>query len=818
MEEPIAKSPPTRPRWKRWGKVVAGVILTLSVVIYAVPRFLESEAARRWLLDQGRTRLGLGVVDINRFHFSWVGPTVLEGVMFRDSRGDLVLESPQVVWDRNLFQAIFLRPRLGTITLYRAMVDAERDGEGTIDLVECLKPLLRGPADSDLTVRVVDGGLSFRSPELVEPLRAQSFDLTVKKPPAPGKISWVANLHDGEERTLDFEGEFDRSADLPPNLKGLKLALSTNNWPIAIRRGDWTVSALFHKQFSATRQEGLWSVASDLEIRDFRATGPALREDALFFDRIIAQGEISQSSEGWAVGPFLLETPLGSLNATGPIPSTSSQPHRIEGRLDLAALAAKLPHALSLREGLRVDRGSAEIVVEAGEREGLRTWSAVATVADLAAHRGEAAYHLAQPATLTLDLVDAAEGPSVDRLAVRSAFLNAEGRGDSDRGIHVAGTLDLGALRDQAAEFVNLGEIAISGSGPISADFRREGGGFLAHLAMSFDEAGIGPAEDPVRLEGLRLSAATGGALTFDPSSWTTDASLVIKNARRAGLDLGPTEFLARIEPGKVALAPIATTLNGGRLTVVPELEMGDSPIFRLMPGTSLEDAEINEEASRRVLAFVAPVLDQATRVSGRVSARVDRAEIPIGPDAGTRAEVEGNVVFEDVTFAPGPVTADLLGLINRRDATLRLDQPVVLSIAEGRIRQSGLSVPVGDVTHIDVEGSVEFDKTLDLTASMAITDAMFPNGALIGEFVTGSRVKIPIGGTLDRPLVEKAAFQAAMKDLGKDVMIRGATQGVAELLFRLARPRDPNAPPPPTAAERKAMRQERRMQRKGGP
>src|SRR5439155_165456 len=63
--------------------------------------------------------------------------------------------------------------------------------------------------------------------------------------------------------------------------------------------------------------------------------------------------------------------------------------------------------------------------------------------------------------------------------------------------------------------------------------------------------------------------------------------------------------------------------------------------ILDLARGGGVEGAEVNDEVSHRVLAFVAPVLDQATRVHGTVSAELERAEIPLGGDAAQRAVVE---------------------------------------------------------------------------------------------------------------------------------------------------------------------------------
>jgi translocation and assembly module TamB len=230
-----------------------------------------------------------------------------------------------------------------------------------------------------------------------------------------------------------------------------------------------------------------------------------------------------------------------------------------------------------------------------------------------------------------------------------------------------------------------------------------------------------------------------------------------------------------------------------------------------------LTDATVNEQVSRRVLSYVAPVLDQATRASGRVSVEIEEAAFPIGGDPTRHADVKGKVVFQDVEFAPGPLTRDLVALVApaKQPGTLRLAEPVLLTIADGRVNQRGLAIPIGDVTRVEVEGWVDFDKNLGLVATLPVTPAMFGNSPLLGTIVTGTQIRVPIRGTLDAPKLDKEAFKAGLTELGKGLLVRGAGAGALEILERLSRPRDPNAPPPPTPAERKAQRLERRNERR---
>src|SRR5207244_1046371 len=146
------------------------------------------------------------------------------------------------------------------------------------------------------------------------------------------------------------------------------------------------------------------------------------------------------------------------------------------------------------------------------------------------------------------------------------------------------------------------------------------------------------------------------------------------------------TPIVLRPREGRLAFDKIDTTINAGQLQLEPELVVDEARglSLHLGPGSRIENARINDEVSRRVLAFVAPVLEQATRARGAVSVDLDDAVFPIAGGSGKGMRVDGSVVFDDVEFVPGPLVDVLLGVIgrdNRPTPSLRLNEPVALRI-----------------------------------------------------------------------------------------------------------------------------------------
>jgi translocation and assembly module TamB len=1171
-------TPARRPR--RWWKVLATVLVVVLVVVVALPWALTLGPARSRVASGLNQALAPGRFQFEELHLAWFGPTRLSNVTLLDPKGEVVGKAPSAVYDQSLFQILFGFREPSNLTFDGASLEVERDSDGSVNLAQALQTIIASPDPKrDVTIRIARGSLRYRDPFLAEPSTADSVDLTLRLPFAPNPVTWSLKLGQGNSN-LEVQGEFDRwlSRGGPPRTPELQVGVVGKRWPFVAKTAGVDATGRFDGSLDFARKRGRWVLSGDAKLTGLNARGKALSGDTLAFDRLEAGYDLSEGEEGWTIRRLSVTSPLGEIKAEGQLggpDGTGKQ--RIEGRVDLAEIARQLPHALRLREGLAVDRGSARIAVDLTSSTGRSTYDIEARLTDFAARDHDRPLALREPATLTARLIRDGDVASVERLAVKTSFLDLSAQGKLDDGVKLAGTIDLGGLRKQLGEWVDLGQLelsgraevagtyevrslaargfpaeknagvrAIEGGGPsfdgrISVDLhdlrieglglpsiRRatatcsasvigmgdasgwplaweladlkaeaEGTGISAKLvngpqpwspqarartargkegraepinfnisagtilalrgdqkrpvSTPFDvimgrsepEAAVGDrnrliqssiegswspdaerltlnrvlislasgrrlrpvdrlevsakghfdlrtgelllepaAEGPnqtlsINPEGLRISGLGQGlsALRFDggisgnvggldgliadmtdrsplglDGRWSANAtargdgeglqiagkvtvldpsnpdpkpnrpnSIAVRaqysskldrlefseftastaygvidasgkvddlnSGRRVeltgklapdfaainallvqkvepgakvegkastfrasgalgeslegwkqldaelgfdltsadvyGMKFGPSPVVLRSRNGKLSFDPISTTLNEGHIRLEPEVDLDapGGPILRLAKNSTIREARINDEVSKRVLSYVAPVLDQATRASGLVSVDLDHAEFPLGPGRGRQAKVEGAVVFQNVEFAPGPLAAEILGAIGRGDLSLKLDQPVTLTIADGRVNQRGMAIPIGDFTRIEMAGWVDFDRNLAITATVPVTPAMLGNNPLLSDIASGTKVRLPIKGTLDRPKIDQEAFSANLQDLGKSLLTRGATRGAIELLMRMTRPKDPDAPPPPprmTPQERRTQRQEKKAAGRG--
>jgi translocation and assembly module TamB len=220
------------------------------------------------------------------------------------------------------------------------------------------------------------------------------------------------------------------------------------------------------------------------------------------------------------------------------------------------------------------------------------------------------------------------------------------------------------------------------------------------------------------------------------------------------------------------------------------------------------------------VLSFVAPVLDGATRVEGRVSVEMSEASVPILGASDQQGRAKGDVIFDDVRFMPGGLADQLLGVfVKQRKPLVVLRDRVTVLVADNKVYQEGLTIPVADLADIGIDGAVGFDQSLDLVARFALNPPKSPIPVL-SPILESARFELPITGTLKNPKIDKAELQDRWKAIGSGLLgnsIEAGVNGLDRLLRGLPIPPLQGMRPgakSPTVEDRRRMQEDRRRQR----
>jgi hypothetical protein len=155
--------------------------------------------------------------------------------------------------------------------------------------------------------------------------------------------------------------------------------------------------------------------------------------------------------------------------------------------------------------------------------------------------------------------------------------------------------------------------------------------------------------------------------------------------------------------------------------------------------------------------------------------------------------------------------------LVGMDPVTITLNDPVLLLISGGRVYQRGFSVPLGALARVEMDGSVGFDRSLDIVVNLPLAAERFVNVPIFNSIAPALRLTFPIRGTLDEPRVDGEAMAKSMGEMGLDVARGAGLGGIESLVRALNKPRDPEEEARLQAEreERQRLRREQQAEKK---
>jgi hypothetical protein len=807
--------PRRRRRWIAW--TALALVLLLLAAVAALPAWLGTPPARRWLLAKANAVLAPARVDVQQFHFSWFGPTRLKGVTLRDATGTPVLQSPAIAWSRTLSRILRGGPLRGTFDVEALLIDVVREPDGDVTLADALRPILQPNPAADWVLRSRDGRFLLHAPELKRPIDCRLAAIELRRPPGAQPFGWSMTLAetDGAGR-LALEGSIQNAATLRPGAKPEQtIRVAATTWPLDLDADGGSGTARLEGRTNLASRAGLWSVAGDARLAGLVVTPAGAGAKPLTLGDVKGDFDLSQAEAGWTVRALNLDGALGTIRTESATIGRDAAA-KFTGELDLANLAALVPDRLPLGAGRRVARGTLALAVTAEPIAG----AAPAVVPKVAGAvppppapgigPDGPAYRLVADLDLRdLRLADAEGGDALDVPPHRLAFTADLGR--------EGGTIDLPALTlsGPTGKVEATGRIAgwpDAPRGDLDATLSPDWDRVRRELAERVDpDATLAGGPLRVRIAGPLEAPADANDLA---TRWRIDLDATLESADVWGMTLGPAALAAHVADGGIRVEPIASTLNGGPLRLAPRIELqpGGAAVVRLDRESFLQDAEITEEVSRRLLTYLVPVVERTARARGFLSLQIDEATLPV--DDLAHADVRGLVVFRDAEFTPGPIADEVLDLLRRDgDRTVRLEKPVLLAIADGKVYQRDLSVKLGNVARLQLDGTVGFDQSLDLLVRIPLQAERFADVPVFGQIAPAMQVSVPVTGTLAQPKVDAQAFARGLGRTGLDIAEGAAMGGLDALLQNALRPRTPEEQA--AAAQRQAERQARQEERR---
>src|SRR5262245_62598209 len=122
-----SEAPRRRRRWLIGLSLTAvGLLAALVLAAIFLPRIVGLPWTQKQLGIQANRIMAPGRVRFERVDVSWSRPTEIRGLVLLDPQGDEVVASSQAHFSWNLWEILFTRPGMATLTLDPASVDIER--------------------------------------------------------------------------------------------------------------------------------------------------------------------------------------------------------------------------------------------------------------------------------------------------------------------------------------------------------------------------------------------------------------------------------------------------------------------------------------------------------------------------------------------------------------------------------------------------------------------------------------------------------------------------------------------------------------------
>ena len=262
------------------------------------------------------------------------------------------------------------------------------------------------------------------------------------------------------------------------------------------------------------------------------------------------------------------------------------------------------------------------------------------------------------------------------------------------------------------------------------------------------------------------LIAASSAETTAKRTVWhavSARGGIGWQSANALGFRAGPAELQAQCRDAWLRFEPLACAVNGGQVRAQPRLQLAPQMILYHDRGKLVEKVTITPEICAGALQYVAPVVAGCVRVDGELSVDLERAAVPL--DNVQLVDASGRLVLHSLRVEESPLLSQISRLFGRPGTFyVAQDSEVPFRLANGRVHHRNMRLEFPDFL-LTTSGSVGLDGTLDLVAEIVLGDK--PVGSLsYAAALSGQPVRLPIRGTLQRPVIDSRALQAATADV----------------------------------------------------
>ncbi len=304
-----------------------------------------------------------------------------------------------------------------------------------------------------------------------------------------------------------------------------------------------------------------------------------------------------------------------------------------------------------------------------------------------------------------------------------------------------------------------------------------------------YDWSAVSAAAGSYLPAGLKLQGQRAGTLDFSsryPQGQTdklmanlnTKAKLGFDSAEYKGLNFGSTDVDVEVRNGVLKIAPFSTKVNNGTFNFAGAADFNRKPTLLQIPQRMeiIKNIQITDAASKELLMYLNPIFANAVNVSGVADFDCEKLAIPLSGGSKNDIEVVGTVAISNLRLQASDLLGWILSVIGRdAPGEVITIHPTRFVLRSGLLSYENMQMDVGN-NPVNFKGTIGLDKSLDMSVILPYTTA--GRTARVGQENYGSRITLPLRGTIDAPELDLAKL---LQQQLKEQLLRKAL----EELFR---------------------------------
>jgi len=650
--------------------------------------FAPSIVARTGLIDVFLSRALIGSqgrITVGSAELGWFRPMVLTGVKLRDRSGNTLLTISRLSISKPLLSLLRDHSTLGDVVagephLYGTLREDGSDWESFLQSLPAVDaPALSGRIEAiDGRATIEDRTIGRRwfadaiQAELVlpgggEPLTAHAIanlaagrrtaplELDLQLPSASEGKEGVGELHVKAQNlpSLAFQSYLDRHFDCVQAL-GFFSGDLRFRWGYEGRPDNFDLEGW--AQLDDTLLQCVWPRIDQLRLARLRVPLKLRKRGAQLE---VEQGELEcDFGHLQLAGRINLDAIAGD-GRLAALAELARESFSVEGKVDLAKLAAATSQLLDVREGTELTGGQVRFALQSEPAPEVHRWHGELYTTQLTAVADGREIRWDDPLSAAVDVRQTGGGVRIQKAECRSEFLQLHASGTME---HLAATieLDLSRLADRLASFIELGEVKLAGSG-------------RGELLLNRAESDRFAAEANLTARNFQFAWNPETTWVEDELSVRASASGKLAAAKRiASVDSGRLHLESGADRLELKLAePAAWSALGEGVTLDASLQ-GNSKrwLARLRPWIAVGDLNIEGECVARSRVRIGKTSVALRDLDARLApCRFDGYGLAIREnEASLRGSAhidwaQGAVSLEDSRLTVGQLAADVAQL-----------------------------------------------------------------------------------------------------------------------------------------------------------